>query len=90
MHMFTERTQVLLSREQRHRLERIAAQEGRSIGSMIREAIESYTASGPRSRSEAAEAIIAMDLPVADWAEMKAEILGAAAVGPPEVGAPDG
>ena len=83
--MFSERTQVLLSVEQRRRLERMAAREGRSVGSVIREAIESYTAAGPRSRGEAAEAIIAMDLPVGDWEQMKAEIIAGAIAGLPEV-----
>ena len=86
MCMFSERTQVLLSREQRERLERLAAREGRSVGSVIREAIESYTAVGPRSRTEAAEALIAMNEPVGDWAEMKADIADSRAHGLPEVG----
>ena len=86
MCMFSERTQVLLSREQRERLERLAAREGRSVGSVIREAIESYTAVGPRSRAEAAEALIAMNEPVGDWAEMKVEIAASQAHGLPEVG----
>lgn len=85
MRMFSERTQVLLTREQRERLERLAAREGRSVGSVIREAIESYTTTGPRSRAEAAEAIIAMDLPVAEWEDMKAEIIAGATGGMPEV-----
>lgn len=85
MHMFSERTQVLLSVEQRRRLERMAVREGRSVGSVIREAIESYTTAGPRSRAEAAEAIIAMDLPVGDWDHMKAEIIAGATEGLPEV-----
>jgi hypothetical protein len=67
MRMFSERTQVLLSREQRERLERMAAREGRSVGSVIREAIESYTAVGPRSRAEAAEALIALSVPICEW-----------------------
>lgn len=78
MHMFTERTQVLLSREQRERLERIAAREGRSVGSVIREAIASYATAGPRSRQEAAEALIGLELPAADWEQMKAEIIAGA------------
>lgn len=81
MRMFSERTQVLLTREQRDRLERLAAREGRSVGSVIREAIESYTTTGPHSRAEAAEAIIAMDLPIGDWEQMKAEIISGATSG---------
>lgn len=38
--MFTERLQVLLSREQRRRLEAEARQRGASVGSLVREAID--------------------------------------------------
>lgn len=86
MRMFTERTQVLLSREQRERLERMASREGRSVGSVIREAVESYTAASPRSRADAAAAMIAMELPVGDWDQMKAEIVEAALAGLPDPG----
>lgn len=34
-----------------------------------------------RSRAEAAEAIIAMDLPFGDWEQMKAEIIAGASEG---------
>ena len=74
MHMFTERTQVLLTPEQRARLERIARREGRSVGALIREAVEAYTAPRAQPRDEALKALVAMDAPVADWATMKAEI----------------
>lgn len=45
---------------------------------MIRKAIELYTATGPTSRAQAAQAIIAMRLPAAEWEEMKAVILAGA------------
>lgn len=85
MRMFSERTQVLLSREQRERLERVAAREGRSVGSVIREAIESYTALGPRSRIEAAEALIGMSVPVGDWGDEAAAIAESRGSGLPDV-----
>jgi predicted DNA-binding protein len=75
MHMFTERTQVLLSRDQVERLKRIAARDRRSVGSVIREAVDRYLETVPERRSEAARRITAMELPVADWETMKAEIL---------------
>ncbi|MCA1570226.1 MAG: ribbon-helix-helix domain-containing protein [Chloroflexi bacterium] len=84
--MFTERTQVLLSREQRERLERVATREGRSVGSVIHEAVDAYTAARPRSRAEAAAALIAMEPPVGDWEEMKAEIVDGALAGLPDRG----
>ena len=80
MHIFSEPTHVFLSVEQRRRLERMAAREGRSVASVIRAAIDSYTTAS-RSRAEAAEAIIAMDLPVGDWEQMKAEIIAGATEG---------
>ena len=48
--MFTGRTQVLLSPEQLARLKRIAARDGRSVGSVIREAVDSFVVAAPDSR----------------------------------------
>jgi len=73
--MFSERTQVLLSPEQLARLKRIAERDGRSVGSVIREAIDSFVDQGPDSRRAAARAINAMEAPVDDWEVMKAQIL---------------
>jgi predicted kinase len=75
MCMLTERTQVLLTPDQRSRLERMARQRGVSVGAVIREAIESYTGPRSRSRTEALTALVALEAPVDDWEQMKAEIL---------------
>ena len=75
MHMFTERTQVLLTRDQRLRLERRAAEERRSVGALIREAVDAYVGSPTRSRAEAASRLMQLDAPVGDWEAMKQEIL---------------
>jgi predicted DNA-binding protein len=75
MWMFTERTQVLLSPEQLARVKRIAARDGRSVGSVIREAVDSFVDQGPDSRRAAARAINSMNAPVDDWEVMKAQIL---------------
>lgn len=74
---FTERTQVLLSPDQRRRLERLARHQGKSVGAVIREAIERHT---PDSAAEPddLEAIFALGLPVGDWSDIKAEIIDAA------------
>ncbi len=40
--MFSERTQVLLSPEQVEKVKRIAAREGRSVGAVIRDAVDTY------------------------------------------------
>ncbi len=82
MHMFTERTQVLLSPEQRRRLERRAVEERRSVGSLIRDAVDAYTGSSGRTRQEAAESLLSIDAPVTDWEEMKAEIIRGATAAP--------
>ena len=75
MCMFSERTQVLLSPEQLARLKRIAARDGRSVGAVIREAVDSFVDQAPDSRLAAARAINSMNTPVADWEVMKAQIL---------------
>lgn len=75
MCMYTERTQVLLTPEQRSRLERMAKHRRVSVGALIREALDAYTARGGQPREEALEALLALRAPVADWKTMKAEIL---------------
>jgi predicted DNA-binding protein len=75
MRMFTERTQVLLSPAQRARVERLARERGVSIGAVVREAIEAYTATDGSSREQALDALEALDAPVGDWQDMKQEIL---------------
>ncbi|HEX7222589.1 MAG TPA: ribbon-helix-helix protein, CopG family [Candidatus Limnocylindrales bacterium] len=73
--MFSERTQVLLSPQQVAKLKRIASHEGRSVGAVIRDAVDSYVDPGDDSRRRAAKAILSMNLPVDDWEVMKAQIL---------------
>ncbi len=80
--MFTERTQVLLTPEQRQRLERRAAQERRSVGAVIRDAVDAYTGSSGRTRREAADSLLSIGAPVGEWDEMKAEIIRGATAGP--------
>jgi hypothetical protein len=75
MCMFSERTQVLLSPQQVAKLKRIASHEGRSVGAVIRDAVDSYVDPGDDSRRRAAKAILSMNLPVDDWEVMKAQIL---------------
>ena len=83
MHMFTERTQVLLTADQRRRLERRAQDEHRSVGAIIREAVDAYTGSTGRSRMDAAESLLSLEAPVDDWEAMKAEIERGAATPEP-------
>jgi hypothetical protein len=73
--MFSERTQVLLSPDQVAKLKRIAARDGRSVGAVIRDAVDSYVDPGDDARHRAVQAILAMNLPVDDWEVMKAQIM---------------
>ncbi len=83
MHMYTERTQVLLTPEQRRRLERRAQDEHRSVGAVIRDAVDAYTGSSGRTRTDAAASLLAADAPVGDWEAIKREIeRGASASNP--------
>ncbi|MGI8625571.1 MAG: CopG family transcriptional regulator [Geodermatophilaceae bacterium] len=75
---YTERTQVLLSVDQRRRLERLARHEGKSVGAVIREAIERLASDSSPAASDDLETIFSLDLPVGDWSEMKAEIIRSA------------
>ncbi len=77
--MHSERTQVLLTPDQRERLERIATREGRSLGAVIRDAIDAYTLPRARPRDEALQSLVGLDAPVDDWARMKGEIVRGAA-----------
>lgn len=75
MTTYSERTQVLLTPEQRARVERIAAARGISVGAVIREAIEAQTAPRRRrSREEAYRSLVSMNAPVDDWEVMEEEI----------------
>jgi predicted DNA-binding protein len=75
MCMFSERTQVLLSPQQLEKLKRIAARDGRSVGAVVRDAVDKYVDPGANARQQAVDAILAMDAPVDDWEVMKAQIL---------------
>lgn len=74
----TERVQVLLLPDQRRRLERIARRRGSSLGAVIREAVERFLPDGDEDEDDI-DTIFALDLPVGDWADIKAEIIEAAA-----------
>jgi hypothetical protein len=72
--MYSERTQVLLSPEQVDRLRRVARRDGRSLGAVIRDAVDAYTL-GTADRHAAIEHLLSLNAPVDDWDMMKAEIL---------------
>jgi len=73
--MFSERTQVLLSPEQLARLKRIAVRDGKSVGAVIRDAVDGFIFAEPDVRQRAVREMLAMNAPVDDWDVMKAQIL---------------
>ena len=74
MQTLSARVPVLLTPEQRARLERLAAQRGISIGALVREAVDAYTVPGTGDRALAMAELFALEAPVAAWETMKAEI----------------
>ena len=79
MRMFSERTQVLLTPAQRRRLEQLATDRQVSVGSLIREAVDAYTAVRSRPARQALLDLLELGAPVDDWPVMKDEILRGAA-----------
>ena len=70
----TKRVQVLLDPFQYQRLDEIARQRNRSVGALIREAIDRvYLQHDMDERLEAVRALTAMQLPVAGWEQMEWE-----------------
>jgi hypothetical protein len=75
MRMFDQRTQVLLSEPQLRELRRRAKREQKSVGAVIRDAVDAHLdLPTDEERQAAFERLIAMDLPVDDWPVMKAQI----------------
>jgi predicted transcriptional regulator len=71
----TERTQVLLSPQQRRKLEQLAARSSTSVGAVIRAAIDAYLPPvSTDRRHRALDELFSLDAPVADWTVMEAEI----------------
>jgi predicted DNA-binding protein len=72
--MYSERTQVLLSPEQLQRLKRLASRTHKSVGAVIRDAVDAYTTVPPDERRAAVERLMELEAPVDDWEVMKAQI----------------
>jgi hypothetical protein len=80
MNMLNRRTQVLLDDERYVRLERAARESGRSVGAVIRDAIDAKFAQDDlaQRRRAAADWLLALPMPEGpepDWAVTKAEML---------------
>jgi predicted DNA-binding ribbon-helix-helix protein len=74
MATLTKRVQVLLDPFRYHRLDEIARSRNRSVGALIREAIDRvYLQNDANERLEAVRALAVMQLPVADWKQMERE-----------------
>jgi predicted DNA-binding protein len=74
MSLLERRMQILVSSEDYERLERVARAEHRSVGSVVREAIDAYLDSDAAARARAVEAFLALptdDGPGEDWADAK-------------------
>jgi len=75
--MYTERLQILVSPEQRKRLESAAKRTGASVSALIRDAVDQHLGSvGPQGRLEALGGIRAMHgrfLPVDELERLVAE-----------------
>ena len=81
MNMLNRRTQLLLDDERYRRLELAARESGRSVGAVIREAIDAKFARDDlaQRRQQAADWLLALPTPEdpePDWAVTKAEMLG--------------
>jgi hypothetical protein len=74
MAAFTERIQVLVAPEQLARLRAIARRQHRSVGALVREAVErTYLHDDTERRLAAVERLAEMELPVSDWEQMERE-----------------
>lgn len=76
MHMsLSERTQVLLTEEQRLKVQQLAARSSVSVGAVIRAAIDAYLPpASPEQRRRALDDLLSLNAPVAEWDVMAAEI----------------
>jgi predicted DNA-binding protein len=80
MHIaLTRRTQLLLDEERYRRLEERSAATGRSVASLIREAIDAALEEGDHeARAQAGRRLLSAPLPAGeepDWEESKREML---------------
>lgn len=76
MQTLTKKTTILFSPTMYRRLAQVARAQGMSVAHLIRQAaIQCYLLPDRRTRLEAAQALAAMALPVADWSTMEQEIV---------------
>lgn len=74
MATLNKRVQVLLSPSQYARLKEIARDRGKSVGSLIRQAVQKqYLDTSNQERLTAVEEMGGLRLPVSDWEQMERE-----------------
>ncbi len=77
MALYNQRVQTVLTEEQHRRLTLIAAQSGKPLSVLIREAVEMtyFAPQDAAARLEALWELLGLNAPVADWEEMEADII---------------
>ena len=77
MGIYTKRVQAVLTEEQFALLNELAAESGKTISVLIREAVEKvYLEEAVRERREdALNTLLSLEAPVADWENMEEEII---------------
>lgn len=77
MSLYTQRVQTVLSDDQFRQLSQTAAEMGKPLSVLVREAIEK-TYFAPREEEQrlaALQELLSLNAPVAEWEEMEAEII---------------
>jgi 16S rRNA U516 pseudouridylate synthase RsuA-like enzyme len=76
MPALTRKVQVLLTEERHRALIRLAAAQGKPVSALLRDEVVDHLLKEARrsARRKAFEEITAMDLPVADWPEVEAQL----------------
>ena len=72
--MSTEAIWIEFTFQQAARLRAIAGRQGRTIDAVVRDAVDLIDDSSDARRHRAAQAIVSMEAPVADWDVMKGQI----------------
>ena len=76
MSKLTKRLQLLLTPEQYKMLQLYAKKHKKSIGSVIREALDKMISGrSKKEKKKAVERLLSRKLPVSDWEQMEKEIL---------------
>lgn len=77
MGIYTKRVQAVLTEEQFALLNELAAESGKTISMLIREAVEKiYLEEAVQERREdALKTLLSLEAPIADWEKMEDEII---------------